>query len=243
MALVPQERDVRLTSLNLCQTATDQDTMTSWRRSYVRWLSAKRVAFRRQTRFDVVDFKLTMVGGRRRPVRRVEQIDRAGRIVSRPVQQEIHMRTFEDRALLLLVVAASLAFGWVLWPFYGAILWGIVGAIVFAPLYRRLSQMMRERRSLAAIVTDFNYCNSTADPWGVVGAGSVGRIRTGSIRRTGYHTAFSADVGRASVRGDQSTRSLWAWEPGRHAGQAVSRPSKGQPVPCSTSSQYRSEYL
>lgn len=65
MALVPQERDVRLTSLNLCQTATDQDAMTSWRRSYVRWLSAKRVAFRRQTRFDVVDFKLTMVGGRR----------------------------------------------------------------------------------------------------------------------------------------------------------------------------------
>lgn len=60
------------------------------------------------------------------------------------------MRIFEDRVLLVLVVAVSLAFGWILWPFYGAILWGIVGAIVFAPLYRRLSRSMRERRSLAA---------------------------------------------------------------------------------------------
>ena len=61
------------------------------------------------------------------------------------------MRAFEDRALLVLVVAVSLAFGWILWPFYGAILWAVVGAIVFAPLYRRLSQSMRERRSLAAV--------------------------------------------------------------------------------------------
>jgi predicted PurR-regulated permease PerM len=63
------------------------------------------------------------------------------------------MRTFEDSAMLVLIVAVSLAFGWILWPFYGAILWGIVGAIVFAPLYRRLSRSMRERRGLAAIAT------------------------------------------------------------------------------------------
>ena len=69
------------------------------------------------------------------------------------VQQEVDMRTFEDRVFLALVIAVSLAFGWILWPFYGAILWGVVAAIVFAPLYRRLSQAMQQRHSLAAIAT------------------------------------------------------------------------------------------
>jgi hypothetical protein len=38
------------------------------------------------------------------------------------------MRTFEDRVFLALVIAVSLAFGWILWPFYGAILRGVVDA-------------------------------------------------------------------------------------------------------------------
>ena len=63
------------------------------------------------------------------------------------------MRTFEDRSLLVLVVAASLALVWILLPFYGAILWGVVGAIVFAPLYRRLVLATGQRRSLAAFLT------------------------------------------------------------------------------------------
>jgi predicted PurR-regulated permease PerM len=63
------------------------------------------------------------------------------------------MRTFEDRVFLALVVTASLGFGWILWPFCGAILWSVVAAIVFAPLYRRLSQAMHQRHSLAAIAT------------------------------------------------------------------------------------------
>jgi len=63
------------------------------------------------------------------------------------------MPTFEDRVFLALVVTASLGFGWILWPFYGAILCSVVAAIVFAPLYRRLSQAMHQRHSLAAIAT------------------------------------------------------------------------------------------
>lgn len=98
------------------------------------------------------------------------------------------MRTFEDRALRFLVVAVSLAFGWVLWPFYGAILWGIVGAIVFAPLYRRLSQMMRERRSLAAIVTIVLIVIIVILPLTLIGAslaqeasGAYGRVQSGEL--------------------------------------------------------------
>jgi len=63
---------------------------------------------------------------------------------------KIDMRSFEDRVLLVLLVAVSLTFGWILLPFYGAVLWGLVGAIVFAPLHRRLSRSMHERPGLAA---------------------------------------------------------------------------------------------
>ena len=44
----------------------------------------------------------------------------------------------EDKTFLFLVVAVSLAFAWILWPFFGAVLWGTILAIFFAPLYRRL---------------------------------------------------------------------------------------------------------
>lgn len=65
----------------------------------------------------------------------------------------ISLRTLEDKTFLLLIVAVSLAFAWILWPLYGAILWGTVIAILFAPLYRRLSKSMRQRRTLAALAT------------------------------------------------------------------------------------------
>jgi predicted PurR-regulated permease PerM len=98
------------------------------------------------------------------------------------------MRTFEDRALLVLVVAVSLAFGWILWPFYGAILWGIVGAIVFAPLYRRLSRLMRERRSLAAIAVILLIIMIVILPLTLIGAslaqeasGVYGRVQSGEL--------------------------------------------------------------
>jgi len=63
------------------------------------------------------------------------------------------MRGFEDKSLLVLVIAVSLALAWVLLPFYGAILWGVVGAIVFAPLYRALAHALGQRQSLAALGT------------------------------------------------------------------------------------------
>jgi len=65
----------------------------------------------------------------------------------------IGLRTLEEKTFLLLIVAVSLAFAWILWPLYGAILWGTVIAILFAPLYRRLSHSMRQRRTLAALAT------------------------------------------------------------------------------------------
>ncbi|HET8563641.1 MAG TPA: AI-2E family transporter [Candidatus Binatia bacterium] len=59
----------------------------------------------------------------------------------------------EDKTFLVLIVAVSLAFAWILWPFYGAVFWGTVLAILFARLYRRLLRSMKQRRTLAALAT------------------------------------------------------------------------------------------
>lgn len=59
----------------------------------------------------------------------------------------------ESRALLLLLVAVSLALGWILLPFYGTILWGAIIALLFAPVYRRLLARLNQRRTPAALLT------------------------------------------------------------------------------------------
>jgi len=60
------------------------------------------------------------------------------------------MRTIEDQTFLWLLVAASLAFALVLWPFYGAVLWAVVAALVFSPLQRALSRATGQRPNLTA---------------------------------------------------------------------------------------------
>src|SRR5438046_7561588 len=63
------------------------------------------------------------------------------------------VQRIEHQGFLLLLTAVTLAFAWVLFPFYGAVLWAIVVAVLFAPVYRRLLQSMQGRPSLAAAVT------------------------------------------------------------------------------------------
>jgi len=59
----------------------------------------------------------------------------------------------EEKSILLLVVAISLAFAWILSPYYGAVFWAAVLAIVFSPLCRRISRLVRQRNTIAALVT------------------------------------------------------------------------------------------
>ncbi|MDP1869903.1 MAG: AI-2E family transporter [Bradyrhizobium sp.] len=63
------------------------------------------------------------------------------------------MRRLENQTFLLLLVAVTLAFAWILAPFYGAILWAVVVAVIFAPMNRRLQQRMGGRPNLAAATT------------------------------------------------------------------------------------------
>jgi predicted PurR-regulated permease PerM len=61
---------------------------------------------------------------------------------------EIHHKAF-----LTLLLAVSLAFGWILWPFYGAVFWGVVLAILFEPFHRKMLLAMPGRQNLAALTT------------------------------------------------------------------------------------------
>jgi len=59
----------------------------------------------------------------------------------------------EDSSFLFLLVLVSLAFFWVLWPYYGAVFWGSVLAILFNALFLRLLRKMPQKRTLAALLT------------------------------------------------------------------------------------------
>jgi predicted PurR-regulated permease PerM len=61
---------------------------------------------------------------------------------------ELHRKAF-----LALLLVVSIAFGWILLPFYGAVFWGTVLAILFEPFYRQLLLAMRGRQNLAALAT------------------------------------------------------------------------------------------
>jgi len=57
------------------------------------------------------------------------------------------------RGFLILLLAVSVAFGWLLQPYYGAIFWGTVLAISFSPLHRRLLRSMPSHPNSAALIS------------------------------------------------------------------------------------------
>lgn len=59
----------------------------------------------------------------------------------------------ENNAFLALLIAVSVAFAWILQPFFGAVFWGAVIAIVFVPVHLRLLRRWKQRRTLAALAT------------------------------------------------------------------------------------------
>jgi predicted PurR-regulated permease PerM len=59
----------------------------------------------------------------------------------------------QQKSFLFLLLLVSLAFAWVLWPYFGAVFWGVVLAIVFAAPHRRVVRSLGGRRNLAAMVS------------------------------------------------------------------------------------------
>jgi predicted PurR-regulated permease PerM len=107
-------------------------------------------------------------------------------------RQADHGRSFEDTAFLLLIVVVTIAFGWILQPFYGAVLWAIVGAMIFAPLYRRVLRSL-QRPSLAATLTVLIVTAMVILPLAMVAAslireasGLYAKMQSGEINFAGY---------------------------------------------------------
>jgi len=65
----------------------------------------------------------------------------------------MHTIELQRKVFLFLLLAVTLAFGWILWPFYGAVFWSVILALLFSPLHRRLLAWMPRRRNLAALAT------------------------------------------------------------------------------------------
>ena len=65
----------------------------------------------------------------------------------------MHSREMQHNMFLLLLITATLAFGWVIWPLYGAVFWSMVLAILFRPLYCRLLAAVGRRPNLASALT------------------------------------------------------------------------------------------
>lgn len=62
-------------------------------------------------------------------------------------QSRLHFRSF-----ILLLSVVSLAFIWLLLPFYAAIFWGVILAIIFAPIQRRLLEKTNGRKTISALL-------------------------------------------------------------------------------------------
>ena len=61
--------------------------------------------------------------------------------------------SLQFRTFILLLTGVTIAFCWMLWPYFGAVFWSTMLAIIFAPLHRRLLNRMRDRPNLAALTT------------------------------------------------------------------------------------------
>ena len=59
----------------------------------------------------------------------------------------------EFKSLLVLVLAATLLFALIIWPFFGAVCWAVFIAIVFSPLHQRFLRGSRGKPNIAALAS------------------------------------------------------------------------------------------
>lgn len=61
--------------------------------------------------------------------------------------------SLHHKVFLLILALVTVAFIWLLLPFYGAVFWGTILAIIFLPLHRKLLTKFKQRDTLAALTT------------------------------------------------------------------------------------------
>ena len=66
---------------------------------------------------------------------------------------DMNQTNLQNKSLLVLLVLVTVAFIWILLPFYGAVFWAVILGIVFAPLQRRLQLKFGWPRNLTSLCT------------------------------------------------------------------------------------------
>src|SRR5471032_2373840 len=61
--------------------------------------------------------------------------------------------TLQYKTLMMLLALVTIAFIWILVPFYGAVFWAVILGVIFAPLQRRLLLRLGWKRNLTALCT------------------------------------------------------------------------------------------
>ena len=79
----------------------------------------------------------------------------------------------QQKFFLLLLTLVTLAFGWILLPYSGAVFWGVVLAILFAPLYRYLLRATKYKPTVAALVALLSIVVMVILPLSLIGASLV----------------------------------------------------------------------
>ena len=133
-------------------------------------------------------------------------------------------RALDRNAFLILLAVLTIALAAIIWPFYGAVFWGAVLALLFEPLYRKLAARLRNRRTLAALVTLSVILVMVILPLTLVAISLVQgadrhvparQDRPGQLRHL-----FRADRRRPAVVGQRAARAPRPRRPRRPAGQA-----------------------
>ena len=94
----------------------------------------------------------------------------------------------EKKAFLSLTILVTVAFVWIMLPFYGAIFWATITAIIFFPLQRRLTGLLRGNSNIAALVALLLVLLLVILPLALI-AGSL--IQQGSVL---YESIRSGDI-------------------------------------------------
>lgn len=65
----------------------------------------------------------------------------------------MNRKMLQNKAQMLLLVLVTIAFIWILLPFYGAVFWAVILGIVFAPMQRRLQLKFGWHRNVTSLFT------------------------------------------------------------------------------------------
>ena len=75
------------------------------------------------------------------------------RVLFQQTALSMNTPTLQNKTFVFLLIAVSLAFGAILWPYYEAVFWGVALAILFMPLHRRMLLRMPGKPNRAALAT------------------------------------------------------------------------------------------